>query len=137
MHIKWVDGHKLGLGCLGFGTSFLSPSSAEILCTSKGAHLVEIFNRNELDFIRQEAKNIGNHVAWDYWIGLRNKASVWTWSHSRKAFDWSLWGPRQPNDGNNAFPLAALLQDSDYYIYDVGHNSDHTYTKFALCQIKL
>ena len=40
----------------------------------EGAHLVEIFNRNELDFIRQEAKNIGNHVAWDYWIGLRKEA---------------------------------------------------------------
>ena len=70
-------------------------------------------------------------------INLPLEAIVWTWSHSRKALDRSLWGPGQPNDGNDAFPLAALLQDSDYYIYDVGHNSDHTYTKFALCQIKL
>ena len=45
------------------------------------AHLVEIFNRNELDFIRQEAKNIGNHVAWDYWIGLRKEAQ---WSQGIK-----------------------------------------------------
>ena len=142
-NMKWIDGKKLCLGCLGFAKTNMTSNDAETFCVSKDSHLVEIFNRNQLDFIRLEAFKIRTNGS--FWIGLkREEGLIWKWTHSKKEFDTALettlWPKGQPNNGKDGDPFALLCgnQRQDYDIFDVSTTYSYEYKVevFPLCQIQ-
>ena len=92
----------MNLGCLGFVKSRQPARNAEAFCTSLGSHLVEIFNQDQQDFIKQKAEVIGeaefNGGYW--WIGLKREhfSSTWKWIYSNQLPNYTSWANREPHN---------------------------------------
>ena len=107
--------------------------NAETYCTSRGYHLVEIFNQNQQDFIEQEAKNIGGY----FWIGLKRQgASTWKWLHSKKVPQFTSWNSGSPGNGNEN-RLANLHSGLNYKWIDWGSGNPSSAKFYPLCQFDL
>ena len=144
-NITWIDGRKKCLGCLGFAKTNMTSNDAQKFCTkNRGSHLVEIFTRNQLDFIRLEAFKLRTRGS--FWIGLKRvEGLIWKWAHSGKAFDITLWPKSQPNNGKDGDPFAILCgnQPYDYEIFDIyttpwDFKKSYNYKTevYPLCQIQ-
>ena len=74
--------------------------NAETFCTSLGSHLVEIFNQDQQDFIKQKADLIGK-AEWNggyWWIGLKRGhfSSTWKWIYSNQPPNYTTWANGKP-----------------------------------------
>ena len=127
-NVEWIDGTQLHLGCLGFVKSKQLSKNAETFCASLDSHLVEIFDQNQQDFIKQKAKQIGE----DFWIGLKrvdDLTNTWKWIHSSKAPKYTAWSSGEPHNGGG--DMALIYQSFGYKWADV--NGNH-YKYYSICQ---
>ena len=107
---------------------------AETYCTSRGYHLVEIFNQDQQDFIAKEAENIGTGP---FWIGLKRLGGVstWKWIHSKKIPQFTSWGCGEPNLINAGKINRLALMGLDTWFTDA--NSPGSGEGYAICQFDL
>ena len=129
-NVEWIDGTQYDLGCLGFVKSKQLSKDAETFCTSLDSHLVEIYDQNQQDFIKQKAKQIGV----DFWIGLKRVgSSTWKWIDSNQVLSnksYNAWGPGEPHNGHG-HQLAVLLWGGHWV--DMTLTSYHKY--YSICQL--
>ena len=126
-NVEWIDGTQYHLGCLGFVKSEKLSHNAETFCASLDSHLVEIFNQNQQDFIKQKAQQFRNM----FWIGLKRFGSnTWKWINSNQQPNYTAWSPGMPHNGGA--PMAVMHSSYDYNWADVNKNY---YKHYAICQV--
>ena len=132
-NVEWIDGTQYDLGCLGFAKSKQLSKNAETFCTSLDSHLVEIFDQNQQDFIKQKAQQIGE----DFWIGLKRVgSSTWKWIDSNQVLSnksYNAWAPGEPHNGNSG-QLAVLYQIINYQWVDMACPCSH-HKYYSICQL--
>ena len=133
-NVEWIDGTHLRLGCLGFVKSKQFPKNAKTFCTSLDSHLVEIFDQNQQDFIKQKAQQIGEN----FWIGLRHyHAFIWEWMDSKSKqgipfkHSYNAWAPGEPQSSNGE-RLAVLYKNQHYRWVDLPYGGQKFY---SICQL--
>ena len=136
----WIDANSVDLGCIGFFNTTTTFSEAETKCASKNAHLVEIFGRDQLDFLKEKAK--AQKVSFskskmNWWLGIkfREYEGIWYWRYSNTKVVFTNWRENHINygDGNGGETNAIALDDN--FGWDNEDNSrDDTY---PICQFEL
>ena len=126
-NVEWIDGTQYHLGCLGFVKSEKLSHNAETFCASLDSHLVEIFNQNQQDFIKQKAQQFRKM----FWIGLKRFGSnTWKWIYSNQQPNYTAWSPGEPHNGGG--PMAVMHSSYDYNWADVNKNY---YKHYSICQV--
>ena len=92
--------------------------------------MVEIFDQNQQDFIKQKAQQIKEI----FWIGLRRVGlSTWKWIDSNQVLSnksYNAWAPGEPHNGHGH--QLAVLNWGGYW-YDMTVASYHKY--YSICQL--
>ena len=101
--------------------------------------MVEIFDQNQQDFIKQKAQQIGEDF-WNFWIGLKRVGSstIWKWIDSNQVLrnkSYNAWAPGEPNnrrhDGNG--DQSAVL--SKFYHYQWVDSTILNHQFYSICQL--
>ena len=135
-NVEWIDGTQYDLGCLGFAKTKQLSKNAETFCTSLDSHLVEIFDQNQQDFIKQKAQQIGE----DFWIGLKRVgSSTWKWIDSNQVLSnksYNAWAPSEPHNDDrwHSGRLAVLYQIKRYQWVDMAFPCSH-HEYYSICQL--
>ena len=125
-NVEWIDGTQYDLGCLGYVKSTKPFQKAETFCASLDSHLVEIFNQNQQDFIKQKAQQFHN----SFWIGLKRFDTTWKWINSNQQPNYTAWSPGEPH--NNGRTMAVMYRSYDYNWVDVHGN---IFQSYSICQV--
>ncbi|XP_053404782.1 asialoglycoprotein receptor 1-like [Mercenaria mercenaria] len=100
--IKCPSGwRKFNMHCYLFEDTIMTYTKAKYFCSSKEAHLVDIENKSENDFVVQFSKGKVT------WIGMTDEETegLWKWDRSGNNVTYTNWRPGQPNN----------LQESQHY----------------------
>ena len=104
---KWTDARSVNLGCLQF---YVKPvkdwNSAKAFCKRKyNSFLIEIFNEDQLEFVRRILMKNKLYNIKHWWTGITDEREhgVWIGHQSKKKVENTddLWEPGQPNDPPN------------------------------------
>merc|ERR1712010_113033 len=90
-----------GLGCVLLQTEELTwEEAAENCWTNYKAHLVEIKNEEQQDFLRTILGLFPDDDVYGWWIGATdlNREGSWYWAHSLESMEYSGWFPGEPNN---------------------------------------
>ena len=79
--VKWFDGAFLNFGCLGFNRKGHTWNDAKNFCANLGAHLVEVYSENQVNFLIQKAQEAGGG---SFLTGGKYKHGAWYWDYSNK-----------------------------------------------------
>ena len=79
--VKWFDGAFLNFGCLGFNRQGHTWDVAKNFCANLGAHLVEVYSENQVQFLIQKAGEVGGG---SFLTGGKFKHGAWYWDYSNK-----------------------------------------------------
>ena len=151
--IFWTDATHVGMGCLYFNTS--RPASwieaqRSCLAAHAGAHLVEILNQEQQDYMVMKAEEIfaltqnNNFVLpRNWWIGLTDEAKErkFYWPYSFKEVNFTAWARGYPkNDLNSNY--VHLSYNADYQWNDVEEkgikaNDEGSHHNYPICQLIL
>ena len=129
----------MNVGCIGFMKYKTNCLNREAACAEENsnAHLVEIFNQEQQDFMKLKAnevrKSLGkNYLYW--WIGAKMKNGAMHWTHSNIKV--SFWPPGMKNqmngDGSNECGYARG-RDSEFN----WSGNDKSKNYHPICQINL
>merc|ERR1712037_664165 len=74
--------------------------AAENCWTNYKAHLVEIKNEEQQDFLRTILGLFPDDDVYGWWIGATdlNREGSWYWAHSLESMEYSGWFPGEPNN---------------------------------------
>ena len=119
----WVDTEAAGLGCVRFKGTAVSYSEANEYCQHRGAHLIEILTPIQLDWLRNQLKDIDaiDH----YWFGGatdQKKEGKWIWTHSNIPVNSFVWRTGEPS-GDNSVNHLCFHKDNDYFAGDYTNES--------------
>ena len=96
----WLDAQSLGLGCLLFGTEGMTYYDSNTFCQDERAHLIEIQNQEQLDFVTVELQTLEadgrGHAIWWTAGSDMGRENQWYWQHSLTAVKDFVWGPGRP-----------------------------------------
>merc|ERR1712037_174332 len=98
----WLPG-PAGLGCVLLQTESLTWEAAAKSCWENyQAHLVEIKNKDQQEFLRTILHDVPFDSVYGWWIGATdlNREGSWYWTHSLEPMDYSDWDTKgsQPDD---------------------------------------
>uniref|UniRef100_A0A914YQH6 C-type lectin domain-containing protein n=1 Tax=Panagrolaimus superbus TaxID=310955 RepID=A0A914YQH6_9BILA len=98
--------------CYMVSSNALDYYSAADFCEQAEGHLTSVHNAFENSYLRGAASSIGADTVW---IGgsNNNAKGIWKWEDS-SAFDWTDWGPGQPN-GTAGLCLSVSTHDGFWY----------------------
>ena len=140
----WYDATILGphsMGCIRFyGTQRMTWIEAEDFCRSQNAHLIEIYDDVQQQFVRDIAYDIlqdfsmGYHRG-DWWIGLTKYSDGdWYWSDSRQKAEYTVWESGRPINGSFAY-LGFLPQPPGGYFDWIDCSNECGDGLFPVCQM--
>ena len=94
--VGWVDGKEVGLGCLLMeeSTPNMTNPDATVFCRSRNSHLVEIFTKEQMQFIVAKLKNkrkCGTSVCGWWAGGTKKHGGDWYWIYSGKLVPKLVW----------------------------------------------
>ena len=95
----WRDTGAVGLGCVRFNGTSVSYSEANEYCQDRGAHLIEILTPVQMDFLRNQLRDI-DEIIKHYWFGGatdEREEGKWIWSHSNAPVKSFVWGSGEPS----------------------------------------
>ena len=128
----WEDADNVGLGYLWIEKSQkMNYADAKIFCESKNANLIEIESQDQMNFIKEKLKSVGESMDPDqrddiYWWGGatdEDKEGTWKWTQSGKTFDTTsfVWAEGQPNNaGGNGEDYFCFWNKRGYLGNDCG-----------------
>merc|ERR1711973_242804 len=97
----WILG-PTGIGCVLLQTDALTWVEASESCwkNHQQAHLAEIKNEEEKDFLRTLVSEFPDDTVYGWWIGATdlNREGSWYWPHSLVPLDFSAWFPGEPDN---------------------------------------
>ena len=156
--IYWTDATHVGMGCLHFNASVpISWIQAQRSCEAShvGAHLVEILNQEQQDYMVMKAEEI-SYLTWkgdptdrrmlrNWWIGLTDEVTEgrFYWPYSLEKVNFTAWARGDPkNDLHHNY--VHLNSDSDYQwsvVHGLNINNqnpqNHREINFSICQLLL
>merc|ERR1712210_121631 len=101
------------------------------------AHLVEIFNQEQQDFMVMKAFEAESFTLSEreWWIGMTddNSEGRWFWIHSLKPADFLPWGVWQP-DGDKTANFGAMFAGFDYRWTDETSAFEYRGGAYPICQ---
>ncbi|VDI41797.1 Hypothetical predicted protein [Mytilus galloprovincialis] len=97
--LGWIH---FGESCYLFSTEHLNWYFAQGSCRGHDARLAEVTTKAQADFLTDLALRF-NRID-NYWLGGRDdvKEGIWIWSTTDMAFNYTSWGPGEPNGNTNA-----------------------------------
>merc|ERR1711936_503648 len=129
----WLQGPP-GMGCLLMQTEALTWVDAAASCwrNYQGAHLVEIKNEEQQEFLRTTVSEFPDNRVYGWWIGATdlNREGSWYWAHSLEPMDYSDWYPGEPNnqhENENCAIIYGLAVAGWMPFWDDYHCSNSTY----------
>ena len=131
----WIDGNPYDLGCLLFdGSKVYTWNGAQEFChTQEESSLVEIFNRDQQDFLALTAYQLegftGQQRSW--FIGATDVGTEgrWFWPTSLKVATFTAWYGSEPNSGITAnYAYMHYSYDFDWY------DTTDTASYYPVCQ---
>ena len=120
--IEWFDAKQLQFGCIGLVKTEMKAPEAENYCGSRGYRLVEIYDKNQQDFIVEKCTVIGPGSGVGFWIGLKRiqGTSTWKWLDSDIGPEFTAWGHAEPQNYDSSDLLATVSALFDYKWADIG-----------------
>ena len=133
----WTDATRVNLGCLLFDVSTeKSWLDSENFCGKNfSAHLVEIFNEEQQEYIMMKAFELelitGKARYW--WLGLTDESfeGRWYWSHSLVEANFTAWKSSSYPRNNTSYNFAELYR-GQYDWIDVANPAGGVY---PICQL--
>ena len=133
----WTDATRVNLGCLLFDVSTeKSWLDSENFCGKNfSAHLVEIFNEEQQEYIMMKAFELelitGKARYW--WLGLTDESfeGRWYWSHSLVEANFTAWSSSRYPRNDTSINFAELLI-RNYEWVDVVNDAGGVY---PICQL--
>ena len=133
----WTDATRVDLGCLLFDVSSAkSWLDSENFCGKNySAHLVEIFNEEQQEYIMMKAfelELITGNARW-WWLGLTDESyeGRWYWSHSLVEANFTAWSSSRYPRNDTSINFAELLI-RNYEWVDVVNDAGGVY---PICQL--
>ena len=133
----WTDATRVDLGCLLFDVSTeRSWLDSENFCGKNySAHLVEIFNEEQQEYIMMKAfelELITGNARW-WWLGLTDESFEGRWylSHSLVEANFTAWKSSSYPRNNTSYNFAELLI-RNYELVDVVNDAGGVY---PICQL--
>merc|ERR1712037_1077731 len=137
----WLPG-PAGLGCVLLQTEPLTWEAAAKSCWENyQAHLVEVKNKDQQEFLRTILNDVQYDSVYGWWIGATdlNREGSWYWTHSLEPMDYSDWAVRQPDDLGDE--NCALIFGKPGHFWNDFHCSNASYPEqgsvFSICQRSL
>merc|ERR1711973_23575 len=140
----WILG-PTGMGCVLLQTDALTWVEASESCwkNHQQAHLAEIKNEEEKDFLRTLVSEFPDDTVYGWWIGATdlNREGSWYWTHSLEPMDFSDWYPDEPNNQHGAENCAMIYGKAvspwmyfwnDYICTTSKYGDD--WSVFSICQ---
>ena len=112
----WTDATRVNLGCLLFDVSSDKSwlDSEDVCGKNYSAHLVEIFNEEQQEYIMMKAfelELITGNARW-WWLGLTDESyeGRWYWSHSLVEVNFTDWKFSNYPRNDTSLNFAALYK---------------------------
>merc|ERR1712198_214771 len=144
----WYDSSEVGLGCIlpDLTDRDIDEPSSETVCSQfgEGGQLVEIFNYDQMHFLRNMIAIIesDNHLDGDayWWIGLTDHAEegTWVWPSGMAAnFTWwnEDYGEPYPDTEDYEYDCAQMLSSEWDALKWMAYSCDDAYSTYPVCQL--
>ena len=96
----------------------MSHAAAKRYCQNRTAHLVEVLNQEQLDFIRMQLQVLKEQQGTsNWWGGATDEATegTWIWPQSQASVGDFIWGGNDPDGG----------ESQDYFCFYASYSYDY------------